>query len=296
MSVITASGLHKRYGDIVAADDVSLSVDAGEIFVMLGRNGAGKTTTIEIIEGLRSSDEGTAEIFGDPPTSAAVRARIGVMPQRSDLYAGIRTAEALRLFASFYDDPMDVDGLLDRLDLERVRSSTYRRLSGGEKRRLSLALAVVGRPDVAFLDEPTAEMDVEGRAATWAFVRELKDRGAAVVLVSHELAEVERIADRVAIMHEGKLVAIGSPAELASASAPEITVTLASSIDTEILSSFLGVRIESVGEHAYRLTGATPDPTLVSRLTTWLAARSVLVKTMRVGGRTLEEVYLEATK
>ncbi len=296
MSVITVSGLHKRYGDIAATDDVSFTVDAGEIFVLLGRNGAGKTTTVEIVEGLRDADEGSVEIFGAAPASAQVRARIGVMPQRGDLYAGIRVAEAVRLFASLYDSPLDADALIERLDLERVRSSTYRRLSGGEKRRLSLALAVIGRPDIAFLDEPTAEMDIEGRAATWAFVRELKDRGAAVVLVSHELAEVESIADRVGILHEGKLVALGSPAELASATAPEITVTLAGPIDTDILSSFLGVRIELIGEHTYRLTGVTPDPTQVSRLTTWLAARSVLVKTMRVGGRTLEEVYLEATR
>jgi ABC-2 type transport system ATP-binding protein len=296
VTAIVCDGLAKRYGDIVAVDDVSFTVERGEVFVLLGRNGAGKTTTVEIIEGLREADDGTVEVFGKEPTHAEVRAQIGVMPQRGDLYAGIKTEEAVRLFASFYDEPTDPDDLLARLDLERVRRSTYRRLSGGEKRRLSLALALVGRPKVAFLDEPTSEMDVEGRATTWGLVRKMRDEGAAVVLTTHELDEVERLADRVGILREGRLVALGSPSELASDRLPEITVSLQSAIDTVTLASFLGTKIETLHDNTYRLTGAAPDPSLVSRLTTWLAARGVLVRTLRVGGRSLEEVYMELTR
>jgi len=296
VTAIVCEGLAKRYDDIVAVDDVSFTVERGEVFVLLGRNGAGKTTTVEIIEGLREPDDGTVEVLGRAPAHADVRAQIGVMPQRGDLYAGIKTEEAVRLFASFYDEPDDPERLLALLDLERVRRSTYRRLSGGEKRRLSLALALVGRPKIAFLDEPTAEMDVEGRATTWELVREMRGSGVAVVLTTHELDEVERLADRVGILREGKLVAHGPPSELASDRLPEITVSLASAIDTDTLAFFLGTTIETLHDNTYRLTGATPDPSLVSRLTTWLAARGVLVRTLRVGGRSLEEVYMELTR
>lgn len=303
MTAICVEGLTKRYGDVVAVDEVSFSVEAGEIFVLLGRNGAGKTTTVEIAEGLRTPDSGSVEILGSAPTAAEVRARIGVMPQRGELYAGVRTDEALRLFASFYDDPQDHQALLERLDLEPVRRTSYRRLSGGEKRRLSLALAIVGRPKVAFLDEPTAELDVEGRTTAWEIVRELRSDGAAVVLTTHDLDEAERVADRVGIMREGRLVAEGTPSEvasgraqLASGRAREITVTVVTPIDADALAAFLSTTIETLDETTYRLTGAEPSPHLVSRLTTWLAARGVLVKTLRVGGRSLEEVYLELTR
>jgi ABC-2 type transport system ATP-binding protein len=296
VSAISVDGLTKRYDELVAVDGVSFNVEPGEIFVLLGPNGAGKTTTVEIIEGLRDADEGRVTVFDSAPGSAEVRRRIGVMPQRGDLYAGIRTDEALRLFASFYEEHEEPDALIDRLDLDRVRATSYRRLSGGERRRLSLALALVGRPDVAFLDEPTAEMDVEGRGATWEIVRELRVRGSAVLLTTHQLDEAERVADRVAIMHRGKLVAIGSPAELVSARTPEIVFSVATPIDHEALSSFLPATVTALEGATYRVSGEQPNPTLVSRVTTWLAARGVLVRTMRVGARSLEEVYLELTR
>jgi ABC-2 type transport system ATP-binding protein len=161
---------------------------------------------------------------------------------------------------------------------------------------LSLALALVGRPDVAFLDEPTAEMDVEGRSTTWEIVRELRGRGAAVLLTTHQLDEAERLADRVAIIHRGKLVALGSPGELVSARTPEIVFTVATPIDHEALSSFLPATVTVVEGTTYRVSGEKPNPTLVSRVTTWLAARGVMVRTMRVGARSLEEIYLELTR
>ena len=296
MSSISVEGLSKRYGELVAVDDVSFDVEPGEIFVLLGPNGAGKTTTVEIIEGLREADGGRVTVLGTEPGAAEVRQRIGVMPQRGDLYAGIRADEALRLFASFYDTGDETEPLLERLSLDGVRTTTYRQLSGGERRRLSLALALVGRPDVAFLDEPTAEMDVEGRATTWEIVRELRGRGTAVLLTTHQLDEAERVADRVAIMHRGKIVAIGSPTELVSEREPELVVTLATSIDHEALSAFLPATVTHVDGTTYRVSGEKPNPTLISRVTTWLAARGVMLRTMRVGARSLEEIYLELTR
>ncbi len=296
MSAISVSGLTKRYGDIVAIDDLSLQIAEGEVVALLGPNGAGKTTTVEIIEGLRAPDIGSVEVLGSQPSSIDVRKRIGVMPQRGDLYAGIRTEEALRLFAAFYDDSELPEDLIERLDLVRVRKSTYRRLSGGEKRRLSLAIALVGKPSVLFLDEPTAELDIEGRQTVWDLVARLRTGGTTVVLTTHELGEAERVADRVAIMKSGKLVAFGTPDELGSTSPEELTFTAASRVDVDVLSGALGAVVTEIAPLTYRIDGIVPDPTLVSRLTTWLAARGVLVRTLRAGRRCLEEIYLELTR
>jgi ABC-2 type transport system ATP-binding protein len=295
MSAIKVTGLTKRYGDLVAVDDISVEIEEGEVFVLLGPNGAGKTTTVEIAEGLREADAGTVSILGAEPGSKDVRQRIGVMPQRGDLYAGIRTEEAIRLFAAFYEDAVDPDAMLERLGLERVRKTTYRRLSGGEKRRLSLAIALVGRPTVAFLDEPTSEMDVEGRATMWELVAELKGRGSTVVLTTHQLDEAERVADRVGIMRAGKLAAVGTPAELAASGGQTLKFATVTEIDTQVLSSFLGSTVSSVGTRSYRVDDE-PTPLLISRLTTWLAARGVLALRIDSGPRSLEDVYLEVTR
>ena len=296
MSAITIDSLTKRYGSLVAVDDVSLEIAEGEEVVVLGPTGAGKTTTLEIAEGLRAPDEGTVSILGSAPGSADVLRRVGVMPQQGDLYTGIRTEEAVRLFASFYDDHEEPDAMLDRLDLTRVRRTTYRHLSGGERRRLSLALALVGKPNVAFLDEPTAEMDVEGRVTTWELVRELRERGTTVVLTTHLLDEAERVADRVAILHHGRLVAVGTPAELARTDRPEITLETATPIDVDAFAAHVGGTVEGIGERAYRVSGQPVTPELVARITGWLSARRVLVRTLHVGARSLEEVYLELTR
>jgi ABC-2 type transport system ATP-binding protein len=293
VNAIVIEGLSKRYGDIVAVDDLSLEIAEGEIFVLLGPNGAGKTTTVEIVEGLREPDEGAARIFDTDPRERSVRERIGVMPQTGDLYAGIKVREAMRLFASFYSDAEDAEALMERLDLVGVRNTTYRRLSGGEKRRLSLALALIGKPDVAFLDEPTAEMDVEGRSETWELVRELRTRGSTVVLTTHQLDEAERVADRVAIMDGGKLVAVGKPAELGSDRPPAIDLVLAAPVDTAAFASALGATVVETGSNAYRVSGADIDPSLISRVTTWLAGRGVLALSIKTGPRSLEEIYLD---
>ena len=296
MTALIVEHVTKRYGDLVAADDVSFEVAPGEVFVLLGPNGAGKTTTVEIAEGLRTPDAGAVRILGDAPTDANARERMGVMPQRGDLYAGIRTEEAVRLFASFYDDAEDPEAIIAKLDLDRVRQTTYRRLSGGEKRRLSFALAVIGRPAVLFLDEPTAEMDVEGRRTVWHIVDELRGRGSAIVLTTHELDEAERVASRVAFMRRGVLVATGSPQELQASVEPQITLTLARPVDEVELARRFDAEVTPVGTASYRLTGITTDPGSVAAITAWLAEHDVLVATMHVGARSLEEVYLELTR
>jgi ABC-2 type transport system ATP-binding protein len=295
-AAIEVSGLTKRYGEVSAVDAVSFTVEPGEVFVLIGPNGAGKTTTVEILEGLRTADAGTATVLGLSPRSRDLRARIGVMPQEGDLYSGIRTHEALRLFSRFYDEPLDPEALLEQLGLGDVRRTQYRRLSGGSKRRLSLALALVGRPEVAFLDEPTAGMDVEGRATTWVVIDELRARGTSVVLTTHLLDEAERIADRVAILHKGRLAAVGPLAELTAGRIRELEFTVSTPIDERELGETLGVPVIATRRDAYRIPGHEPSPELIAALTTWLAAHSVLLRRLEVGPRSLEELYLEITR
>lgn len=294
--MIHVASLTKRYGELVAVDDVSFDVRPGEIFVLLGPNGAGKTTTVEILEGLRKADGGEATVLGAPAGARELAESVGVMPQESDLYAGIKTEEALKLFASFYNDHEEPEALIERFDLDRVRKTNYRRLSGGEKRRLSLAIAVVGCPKVAFLDEPTAGMDVEGRATTWAIVEELKARGTTILLTTHLLDEAERVADRVGILHRGKLVALGSPAELTSGRKNELTFSVSSDIDTDALGAAVGARVARAAKGVYRIANMPPTPRLVSDVAKWLQTRDLLLRRLDVGPRSLEEFYLEVTR
>jgi ABC-2 type transport system ATP-binding protein len=293
---VEVEGLVKRYGDLVAVDGVTFGVEPGEVFALLGPNGAGKTTTVEVLEGLRRRDGGHVRVLDCDPTSDAKKLTplVGAMPQTGELYNGLKTEEAVRLFAAFYDDAEDPRELMTRLQLDRVARTAYRRLSGGERRRLSLALAIVGRPRVVFLDEPTAGMDVEGRATTWSIVRELCGRGVAVVLTTHLLDEAERVADRVGIVHRGKLVALGPPAELAGG-ARSLTFTTEQPVDTAALSAALGLRIGARGD-AYVVEGAEPDPVLIARLTAWLADAGIALRRLDVGHRSLEDVYLELTR
>jgi ABC-2 type transport system ATP-binding protein len=211
----------KRYGERTALDGLSLSAGAGHITALLGRNGAGKTTTVEILAGLRGRDAGKVNVLGVDPAHDpdALRTRVGVMPQTggsgaAGVYPAVRVHEVLRLFAALYADPLDPAALIDRLELTAVRTTPWRRLSGGEQQRLSLALAIIGRPELVFLDEPTAGLDVHGRRAVWALIEELRDAGVTVVLTTHAMDEAERLADHVVIVDRGRCVAAGSPAEL----------------------------------------------------------------------------------
>ena len=210
MPLIEVTDLRKRYGNRVAVDGVSFSVERGEIFGILGTNGAGKTTTVECIEGLRQADAGELSVLGLNPATD----RVGVQLQESRRPAKLRVREALELFASFYPDPADVDVLLERLDLRDHARSYFGKLSGGQKQRVSIALALVGNPELAILDELTTGLDPHARRATWKLVEAIRDDGVTVLLVTHFMDEAERLCDRVALFDAGRVVATGTPAEL----------------------------------------------------------------------------------
>jgi ABC-2 type transport system ATP-binding protein len=213
---IVAERLSKQYDGRVVLDELDLSIRGGELFALLGPNGAGKTTTVEIIEGYRRPDGGTVRVFGHDPRhdAGSVRPLLGLMLQSGGLYSQLRPIEALELFAAFYPDPLEPVQLLARVGLAHVARTRYRDLSGGERQRLSLALAIVGRPRLAILDEPTGAMDAQARRDTWAVLRELREGGTTILLTTHLLDEAEALADRVAIIDHGRLVALGTPAEL----------------------------------------------------------------------------------
>jgi ABC-2 type transport system ATP-binding protein len=215
---VEIKGLTKRYGATTALDGVALAAPRAAVTAILGPNGAGKTTVIEICEGYRRQDAGTVRVLGRNPGDRHLRPRVGVMLQTGGVYPGARAVEMVRLLASYAESPLDVDALIDRVGLTRVARTTYRRLSGGEQQRLKLAMAVVGRPELVFLDEPTAGLDPQSRRATWALIEELRAAGVSVVLTTHYLEEAERLADQVVVIDRGRVVAAGSPQQLTGGS------------------------------------------------------------------------------
>jgi ABC-2 type transport system ATP-binding protein len=216
MPLIEVTELTKRYGNRVAVDGVSFTVERGEIFGILGTNGAGKTTTVECLQGLRTADAGTISVLGLDPARDRdeLRRRVGVQLQESRLPEKLRVREVLELFASFYRDPADVDSLLRRLSLEEHQRTYFGRLSGGLKQRVSIALALIGEPEVAILDELTTGLDPHARRDTWKLVEGVRESGVTVLLVTHFMDEAERLCDRVAVFDAGRVVATGTPAEL----------------------------------------------------------------------------------
>jgi len=307
LAAIEVADLRKFYADRPVLRGLSFRVGAGEIFALLGPNGAGKTTTVEIIEGYRRPDRGEVRVLGVDPARAgrAHRARVGLMLQGGGGIDPRMTArEVVTLHARFHADPRNVDELLGLVGLTGPTAGTrYRRLSGGERQRVGLALALVGRPEVAILDEPTAGLDVEARAATRELLAGLRASGVTVVLTSHDLADVERLADRLAILDRGRIVAIGAPHELTAASFPILRFRLAvplSEPDRLALGARLGeagggrVAVEhDSGSGRYRVDGLPPTPAVVAMLASWCEARGALIVELRTGGGTLEERYLE---
>jgi ABC-2 type transport system ATP-binding protein len=309
---VVLEGVVKRYGGRTVLHDLSFSVRRGEVFAVLGPNGAGKTTAVELLEGYRVPDAGRLRVLGLDPIAdgAALKPRIGLMLQGGGIYPQIRPLEALRLFAAFYARPEDPAALLRATGLEDAAGTRYRQLSGGQKQRLSLALALVGRPELVFLDEPTAAMDPLARRATWDVIRGLKARGVTVLLTTHYLDEAERLADRIAVVDAGRLVALDSPAALmARAGGPALRFSAPPGLDTAALGAALaaggragssngagGARpeVREVEPGRYAVAGA-PSPVLVARLTAWLAAREAQLTELSVGRRSLEDVYLELT-
>ncbi len=294
---IEVVGLVKRYGPTVAVDGLDLSVQRGETLALLGPNGAGKTTTVECCEGYRTPDAGTVRILGLDPRrdAAALRSRVGLMLQEGGVYPVARPAEVVRLFASFYADPLDPDALLERVGLDASRRTRFRDLSGGQKQRLSLALAVVGRPEVVFLDEPTAGLDPAARHRTWEHLRELRTDGVTVVLTTHLLDEAEELADRVAIIDHGRLVALGTPDELTHGDRDEVTFTARPGLDTRELGQAIGTDVIEARAGRYVVHGPN-DPSLVARLAAWLERRDVRLGELQAGKRSLEQVFLGLTE
>lgn len=284
-----------RYGDLVAVDQVSFDADGGEVVAILGPNGAGKTTTVETLEGFRHADEGTVRVLGlDPWTDhAKLTARVGVLLQRGGIYPVMTSARAVRLFASFYDNPRDPDELIDLVGLRSVARTPYKRLSGGEQQRLALALALVGRPSVVFLDEPTAGVDPAGRIAVRDIIAGLRSDGVCVILTSHELDEVQRVADRVVIVDHGKVVAAGRQGEIQGGS-QELRFAAEPGLAVGDLALRLGADVTESPPGEY-LVAAPPVPALVAALAAWLAERDLPLGDLRAGRQKLEDVFLKLT-
>jgi ABC-2 type transport system ATP-binding protein len=304
---IEARGLVKQYGGRAVLDGVDLAVRPGEIVALLGPNGAGKTTTIEIVEGYRRPDDGVVRVLGaDPITGGpALHARVGLMLQGGGLDPRSTPREVLRLYAAFHDGAREPDGLLREVGLgEGVARTRIRRLSGGERQRLALALALVGEPEVLLLDEPTAGMDPEAKAATRALVAGLRDAGRAILLTTHDLGDVERLADRVVILAGGRVVAKGTPAELTAGAMPALRLRLASplggaaaALTAELRRTWPEAALElAPGDPtAMTISGAAPEPWLTAAVASWAAANDVSIVELRARSATLEERYLELT-
>lgn len=301
-AAIQVEGLVKRYGERTILDGIDLSVQPGEIVALLGRNGAGKTTTVEIVEGYRAGDAGTVRVLGVDPVRGGrpLRARVGLMLQDGGFDIRARPLESLRQYAAFHADPRDPEALLDLVGLRPVAATPYRRLSGGERQRLALAVALVGRPEVAILDEPTAGMDPEARAATRDIVHGLRSDGVAVLLTTHDLVDVERLADRIAILAGGRIVGAGTVAEITAGLRPRLRIRLDRPLDAAqlvALGAAAGGEIRALEPGRYEVTGSddtpTPTPALVAAVTAWCAATGRLVLESSTGGGTLEDAYLE---
>ncbi|MEA2683336.1 MAG: type transport system ATP-binding protein [Chloroflexota bacterium] len=296
---VRVDGLVKRYGALTAVDGLTLSVPSHAVTAILGPNGAGKTTTIECCEGFRRPDGGSVSVLGVDPTRRAgdLYPRVGVMLQSGGIYPSVRAGDILHHTARLYANPLDPEMLIQRLGLKTARRTTYRRMSGGQQQRLSLAMAVVGRPELVFLDEPTSGLDPQARRATWDLVRELRDDGVTVVLTTHLMDEAEELADEVVIIDHGRVVAAGSPRDLTRAGA-EGTVRFEAppGLDLESLQRALppGTSATELTPGRYAVKGAG-GPGLLAAVTGWCAAQDVMPRALGTDRRSLEDVFLELT-
>jgi ABC-2 type transport system ATP-binding protein len=275
---IEVRGLHKRYGDFEAVRGIDIEVRSGEVFGLLGPNGAGKTTTVEILEGYRERSAGEVTVLGHDPgeREIALRKRIGIVLQSSGIYSHLTPREALRHWASFYPNPRDVEEVLTLVGLQEKANARTRTLSGGQLRRLDFALALIGDPELIFLDEPTTGFDPEARRAAWETIRSLRKLGKTILLTTHYLDEAQALADRVAIVKDGRVLAIGPPRELGVGAAH--------------------YRVAYRDASGELVELETDDPTrTLSELTSEALARGERLEELSVGRPTLEDVYLELT-
>lgn len=299
---VEVAGLVKVYRGRTVVDGLTWSAARGAVTAVLGPNGAGKTTSIECCEGLRSPDGGTVRVLGLDPVADAVRLRprVGVMLQDGGLPTGARAGEVLRHVAALHARPHDPAALLDLLGLADHARSTVRRLSGGQRQRLALAVALVGRPEVVFLDEPSAGLDPQARHLVWDVVRRLREDGVAVVLTTHLMDEAERLADHVVVMDGGRVLAAGRPDDLVGSCADALSFQARPGLDLRELGGALApgvVAVESSPGH-YRVQhgeGRPLDARAVATVTAWCAGQGVLPEGLALGRRTLEDVFLELT-
>jgi ABC-2 type transport system ATP-binding protein len=298
-AVVEIRDLVKRYGHTAAVDGLSLTARRGHVTAVLGPNGAGKTTTVEICEGFRRPDAGSVAVLGLNPVAdaRALRPRVGVMLQSGGIPPAVRPAEYLRVLTRFHTSPLDPGWLLHRLGLSGCARTPFKRLSGGQQQRVSLAAAVIGRPELVFLDEPTAGLDPQARHATWDLIAGLRASGASVILTTHHMDEAERLADMVAIVDHGRVVASGTPADL-TGTAGQVRFRAEPGLDTDGLLAALppGSAVkESPAGHYVIEVAERVDPRLVAAVTAWCAEHGVLAQELRIESRTLEDVFLELT-
>ncbi|WP_433078596.1 ABC transporter ATP-binding protein [Dactylosporangium sp. CA-052675] len=291
MTVIDVQRLQKRYGERAAVRDVSFAVEHGEIFGIIGRNGAGKTTTVECVEGLRTPDGGSVRVLGREPGDPVVRQRLGVQLQESQLPDRIRVREAMELFASFYERPAATGPLLERLGLAEHGGKQYKKLSGGQKQRLSIALSLVGSPEVAILDELTTGLDPQARRDTWRLISDIRDQGVTILLVTHFMDEAERLCDRIAVIDAGRTVAIDTPGALIRAAAAGVTVTFRPSGPAD-LTGVPGVGSVTVDDGLWTVTGGGNLAHEVSRA---LAAQEVVPLELNIVQAGLESAFVALT-
>ena len=278
MSAISVTGLRKTYGSIEAVRGVDFEIEEGEVFGLLGPNGAGKTTTVEILEGYRDRDAGEVSVLGNDPAKPGpdFRERIGVVLQQSQLWPNLSVRETHSMFAGYYEHPRAVDEVIELVGLTEKRDARVKTLSGGQKRRLDLGVALVGDPDLVFLDEPTTGFDPAARRAAWEMIRSLRSLGKTVLLTTHYLDEAEQLADRVAVLREGQIVRVGTPRELTT-----------SDLEVEI-------RYRRDGEEV--LVKTTEPTRVLHELTADAVARGEELDRLEVRRPTLEDVYLALTE
>ena len=301
-AAVEVSDLHKRYGGTVALAGVSFAAPEGAITAVLGRNGAGKTTTVGICTGRLHADAGDARVLGADPRrdGRSLRPRVGVMPQAAGsgaagVYPSARVREVVDLYAAFAAHPLDVAALLDRLDLAALARTPWRRLSGGEQQRVSLALALVGRPELVFLDEPSAGLDVHARLAVWSLLEELRAAGVTVVLTTHAMDEAERLADHVVVIDNGRTMAAGAVAELAAGPA-QLRFDATPGLPVDELTAALpaGLTARETQPGHYVVEGPA-DGATAAAVTAWCAERGVTLTSLDTGQRSLEAVFLDLT-
>jgi ABC-2 type transport system ATP-binding protein len=296
---VEVTDLVMRYGEVTAVDGLSLRVEPATTTAILGPNGAGKTTMLETCEGYRTPQSGSVRVLGLDPVRqhGALAPRLGVMLQAGGAWSGVRADEMLGYVASLYAHPLAVPDVVERLGLASCGRTPYRRLSGGQQQRLGLAMAIVGRPEIVFLDEPTAGLDPQSRRATWELVEQLAADGVSVVLTTHYMEEAERLARRVVVVDHGRVIASGSPGELMSAGAKNtILFTAKPGLHTDELLWALPEEYSVVEEPAghYRVEGEVTPHTLAA-VTAWCASLDVMPEDLVIGKHSLEDVFLALT-